>query len=35
MWQELLNKMNEGDFKSLTRCMLLVENEVLGYKVFL
>lgn len=35
MWQELTNQMIKGDFKSLARCISLVENEVPGYEAFL
>ncbi len=31
MWQELLQQINDGDFKSLARCISLVENEIEGY----
>ena len=35
MWQPLLKGLLEGDFKSLARCISLVENEVAGYESFL
>ena len=35
MWQQLMNNMVRGDFKSLARCISLVENEVPGYESFL
>ncbi len=35
MWQQLMNNMLMGDFKSLARCISLVENEVRGYESFL
>jgi len=35
MWEELSTKLLKGDFKSLARCISLVENEVEGYDVFL
>ena len=35
MWEELSAKLLKGDFKSLARCISLVENEVEGYDVFL
>jgi len=35
MWEELTAKLLNGDFKSLARCISLVENEVEGYDAFL
>ena len=35
MWQQLKNNLVQGDFKSLARCISMVENEVAGYKEFL
>ena len=35
MWQNLKEKCLSGDFKSLARCISLVENEVEGYMSFL
>lgn len=35
MWQHLKDNMIKGDFKSLARCISLVENEVPGYEEFL
>lgn len=35
MWQKLLDNMIKGDFKSLARCISLVENEAPGYETFL
>ncbi|MEX0636959.1 MAG: GTP-binding protein, partial [Ferruginibacter sp.] len=35
MWEELTKKLLKGDFKSLARCISLVENEVEGYDAFL
>jgi LAO/AO transport system kinase len=35
MWTALTNQLLKGDFKSLARCISLVENEVAGYDVFL
>ena len=35
MWQQLMNNMVMGDFKSLARCISLVENEVSGYESFM
>ena len=34
-WQELLNKIQQGDTKSLARSISLVENEYAGYEQFL
>jgi len=35
MWQDLLSKMQAGDFKTLARCISLVENEVEGFEDFM
>ena len=35
MWQELLKKLEEGDIKTLSRIISLVENEVEGYQDFM
>ena len=35
MWQELLNQLQQGDVKSLARCISLVENEHPGYEALL
>jgi len=35
MWQSLLQDLKQGNYKSLARCISLVENEVAGYEVFL
>jgi len=35
MWELLMENMIKGDFKSLARCISLVENEVPGYEFFL
>ena len=35
MWQDLLNKMQQGDIKSLARSITLVENEHAGYESLL
>ena len=35
MWQDLLLQIQAGDFKSLARCISLVENEVAGYETFM
>jgi LAO/AO transport system kinase len=35
MWQQLKDNLYGGDFKSLARCITLVENEVEGYDSFL
>ncbi len=35
MWQELTDKIQTGDIKSLARAISLVENEVSGYEEFL
>ncbi len=35
MWQPLIKGLQEGDFKSLARCISLVENEVPGSETFL
>ena len=35
MWQQLKNNLEKGDFKSLARCISMVENEVPGYEEFL
>jgi LAO/AO transport system kinase len=35
MWDQLMQNMIKGDFKSLARCISLVENNVPGYEEFL
>jgi LAO/AO transport system kinase len=35
MWQELLNQLQQGDAKTLARCISLVENEHPGYEALL
>ncbi len=35
MWSNLLQQLQEGNMKSLARCISLVENEVEGYEAFL
>ncbi len=35
MWSNLLQQVQEGNMKSLARCISLVENEVEGYEAFL
>jgi LAO/AO transport system kinase len=35
MWSNLLQQVQEGNMKSLARCISLVENEVKGYEAFL
>lgn len=35
MWEELSSNLLKGDFKSLARCISLIENEVEGYDFFL
>lgn len=35
MWSNLLQELQEGNMKSLARCISLVENEVQGHEVFL
>ena len=35
MWQQLLQSIQEGDRKTLARCISLVENEVPGYETLL
>ncbi len=35
MWEDLLHNLQKGDFKSLARCISLVENEVPDYEAFL
>ncbi len=35
MWQQYLQKIQSGDFKSLARCISLVENETTGYETLL
>ena len=35
MWEDLLHNLQKADFKSLARCISLVENEVPGYENFL
>lgn len=35
MWEQYLDHIQKGDFKSLARCISLVENEVDGYENFL
>jgi LAO/AO transport system kinase len=35
MWQSLLQDLKQGNYKSLARCISLVENEVAGYEEFL
>jgi putative protein kinase ArgK-like GTPase of G3E family len=35
MWQELLKQLQEGDIKTLARCISLVENEQPGYEELL
>ncbi len=35
MWQQYLQQIQQGDIKSLARCISLVENEVAGYKELL
>lgn len=35
MWTDLLQQIQQGNIKSLARCISLVENEVNGYELFL
>ncbi|NCU02498.1 MAG: methylmalonyl Co-A mutase-associated GTPase MeaB [Chitinophagaceae bacterium] len=35
MWTSLLQEIEQGNTKSLARCISLIENEVGGYKIFL
>lgn len=35
MWNQLMHNLVKGDFKSLARCISLVENDVPGYEEFL
>ncbi len=35
MWDNLLTEVGNGNFKSLARCISLIENEVAGYETFL
>ncbi len=35
MWSNLLQQVQEGNMKSLARCISLIENEVEGYEAFL
>lgn len=35
MWQQLNQQLQNGDFKSLARCITLVENEIGGFEQFL
>jgi LAO/AO transport system kinase len=35
MWQQYLQRVQQGDIKALARCISLVENEVAGYETFL
>ena len=35
MWQQLFKEINEGNFKSLARCISLIENEAPGYETIL
>lgn len=35
MWEGLYAQIRQGDIRSLSRCISLVENEVTGYEVFL
>ncbi len=35
MWPELLKQVQQGDFRSLARCISLVENRMQGYEAFL
>ncbi len=35
MWDNLLTEIGNGNFKSLARCISLLENEVTGYEIFL
>lgn len=35
MWDNLLTELSNGNFKSLARCISLIENEVAGYETFL
>lgn len=35
MWPELLKQLQRGDFRSLARCISLVENRTQGYEAFL
>jgi LAO/AO transport system kinase len=35
MWEGLLQKLQDGDVRSLSRCISLVENEVVGFEKFL
>jgi LAO/AO transport system kinase len=35
MWNNMLQKIQEADFKRLARCISLIENEVEGYEKFL
>jgi LAO/AO transport system kinase len=35
MWKDYLQQINKGDFKTLARCISLIENEVAGYEELL
>ena len=35
MWENLSAEVQQGHFKSLARCISLIENEVAGYEIFL
>ena len=35
MWENLSAEIQQGNFKSLARCISLIENEVTGYELFL
>ena len=35
MWENLSAELQQGNFKSLARCISLIENEVAGYETFL